>query len=121
MFEKLEKMTVRRKILIRKCTLYIYEKSREISVHKNPGNSRGQENPRTRAQGDSVVLHSSRREDLHLLSFLNVHLRVYIYDGEAVSPSLQTYGGLCLGKGERCREADRRVARPGEAERAGVG
>ncbi len=54
-------------------------------------------------RGDSVVLHSSRREVLHLLSFFNVHLRVYIYDGEAVSPSLQTYGGLCLGKGERCR------------------
>ncbi len=71
--------------------------------------------------GDSVVLHSSRREVLHLLSILYVHLRFYIYDGEAVSPSLQTYGGLCLGKGERGCEADRRVARPGEAERAGVG
>ena len=54
-------------------------------------------------KGNSVVLHSSRREVLLLLSVFNVHLRVYIYDGEAVSPSLQTYGGLCLGKGERWR------------------
>jgi hypothetical protein len=43
--------------------------------------------------------------------YFYVHLRVY--DGKAVSPSLQTYGGLFLGKGERCCEADRRVTRPG--------
>ncbi len=49
MFEKPEKITVRQKYWsVNACR--IYEKSRVISVHKNPGNGRGRENPRTRAQ-----------------------------------------------------------------------
>jgi hypothetical protein len=57
---------------------HIYEKSRVISVHKNPGNGRGQENPRTRAQW-GFSRHTQLKEKGSPSPIVSLrHLRVYI-------------------------------------------
>jgi hypothetical protein len=64
-----------------------------IFVHKIREIARGEKIRELAHSGDSVVLHSSRREVLlFLLRFLRTSTRDY--DGEAVSSPLQTYGRL---------------------------